>query len=69
MFKKNDYVLYNYDGDELISRILDINGEKATIEVCLSIRRGEETLTDTMEVNMSELKALPNPSEMTFEEA
>ena len=58
MFKKNDYVLFNYDGEELMSRILDIKGDKATIEVCLSVRRGEETLTDTMEVNISELKKL-----------
>jgi hypothetical protein len=68
MFKKNDYVLYDYDGDELISRIIEINGTKATIEVCLSIRRGEETLTDNMEVDISELKPIPSPSEVIFEE-
>lgn len=58
MFKKNDYVLFNYDGEDLMSRILSIDGNKATIEVCLSTRRGEETLTDTMEVNISELKKI-----------
>ena len=57
-FKKNDYVLFNYDGEELMSRILEIKGDKARIEVCLSIRRGEETLTDNMEVNLSELKKI-----------
>ena len=58
MFKKNDYVLFNYDGEDLMSRILDIKGEKATIEVCLSVRRGEEALTDVMDVNISELKKI-----------
>lgn len=58
MFKKNDYVLFNYDGEELMSRILEIKNDKAVIEVCLSVRRGEETLTDTMEVNISELKKI-----------
>ena len=41
-----------------MSRILEIKGDKARIEVCLSIRRGEETLTDNMEVNLSELKKI-----------
>lgn len=67
MFKKNDYVLYNYDGDDLISRIISISGNKAQIEVCLSIRRGEETLTDTMEADVSELKPLPKPSELSLD--
>ena len=57
-FKKNDYVLFNYDGEDLMSRILEIRGDKALIEVCLSIRRGEETLTDNMEVSLSELKKI-----------
>lgn len=58
MFKKNDYVLFNYDGEDLMSRVLEIKGDKAVIEVCLSVRRGEETLTDTMEVNVSELRKI-----------
>ena len=58
MFKKNDYVLFNYDREDLMSRILDIKREKVTIEVCLSVRRGEETLTDVMDVNISELKKI-----------
>lgn len=58
MFKKNDYVIFNYDGEDLMARILEINGEKAKIEICLSVRRGEETLTDIMDVSVSELRKI-----------
>ena len=58
MFKKNDYVKFVYDGEELISRIIEIKGDTAKIEVCLSASWGEETLTDEIEVNVSELRKI-----------
>lgn len=56
MITKHDYVFYNYDDEKLMARVIDINGEKAKIEVCLSARRGEDTLLDEMEVSLKELE-------------
>jgi hypothetical protein len=58
MIIKNDYVFYIYDNEKLMARVISINGDKARIEVCLSARRGEDTLLDEIEVNISELEKI-----------
>ena len=57
-YTKGDYILVQYDGDELTGKIKKIEGSMAGIEVCLSARRGEDLLTDEITTELSSLKRL-----------
>ena len=57
-YTKGDYVLVQYDGDELTGKIKKIDGPMAIVEVCLSARRGEDLLTDEITTELSSLKRL-----------
>ena len=59
-YKKGDYVLVPYDNEMLTGKVLKIieDTEMALVEVCLSSRRGERLLTDTVEIAISEIQDL-----------
>lgn len=56
--KKDDYVIYRYDGEILKGRIIDLNDKKAKILVLVSSKRGEEDLKDTVEVPRDFIKKI-----------
>ena len=56
--KKDDYVIYRYDGEILKGRIIDLNDKKAKILVLVSSKRGEEDLKDTVEVPRDSIKKI-----------
>lgn len=58
MIKKNDYVLCDYNGEPLTGRVINVVGEMADVEVCLSAKRGEETLLDEIQINVKDLQLL-----------
>lgn len=57
-YKKGDYVAINYEGELLSGKILEVKGSEVYVEVCVSAMRGEELLTDTIWVPISEIKPL-----------
>jgi len=65
VIKKNDYVFYIYDNEKLIARVTEVNGDKAKIEVCLSARRGEDTLLDEMDTKIKDLEKINKLPEKT----
>lgn len=57
-FKRGDYVWINYDNEDMTAKVLEIDGDKAKLQLCLSARRGEEILTDQVTVELSKLNKL-----------
>lgn len=57
-YKRGDYVAVDYDGESLTGKVLFVENGKATVEVCLSARRGEKLLTDEIVVDVDKLRDL-----------
>lgn len=56
--KVGDMILYNYlgvDSDFTRGRIIEINGNKALIEIGICHRKSEEIYKDTLEVVLNDL--------------
>ena len=57
-YQRGDYVIVNYDGENLTGKVMKVEGNTATVEVCLSARRGEKLLTDEVTIDVSKIKNL-----------
>ena len=57
-FKKNDYVVFDYEGDKFNAKILDITPEGYLIIICVDTLENDERLMQELVVPEHKLSAI-----------